>query len=117
MTIPAILAKETFEGIQSLLEMIKATTKRKGTDDYSEKDGRTPGESDPQQDAADEKTANDTSYTEDTLQDPDDKEMFEPTHKKLSLKYDRDLSLLTHWFKLDENCVPSVYRLLPIRYM
>ncbi|CAN2388681.1 AAA ATPase domain [Pristimantis euphronides] len=119
--IPAILAKETFEEIKSFLETIKASAKQKvldasgltGPNHPSMKDERT-NESDHQQDAADEKSAHDASDTEDTLQDPDDKEMFEPTHKKLSLKYDRDLALLVQWFKLDENCVPSVYRLQSI---
>ncbi|XP_040275834.1 uncharacterized protein LOC120991011 [Bufo bufo] len=119
MTIPAILAKEIFEGIKSLLETMKTTAAQTilgaagftGTDDSSVKDGRT-NESDYQQDAAEEKSTH--SDTEDTLQDPDDKNMFEPTHKKLSLKYDRDLALLTQWFQLDENCVPSVYRLQAI---
>ncbi|XP_044132436.1 NACHT domain- and WD repeat-containing protein 1-like [Bufo gargarizans] len=119
MTIPAILAKEIFEGIKSLLETMKTTAAQTvlgaagftGTDDSSVKDGRT-NESDYQQDSAEEKSTH--SDTEDTLQDPDDKNMFEPTHKKLSLKYDRDLALLTQWFQLDENCVPSVYRLQAI---
>ncbi|XP_075695609.1 uncharacterized protein LOC142661658 [Rhinoderma darwinii] len=119
MTIPNILAKETFEEIKSLLEMMKAATKQKvldatGTEDSSLKDGRSPNESDHQQDAAEEKSAHDTSDTDDTLQDPVEKDMFETTQKKLSLKYDTDLALLTQWFKLDENCVPSVYRLQAI---
>ncbi|XP_066429582.1 uncharacterized protein [Eleutherodactylus coqui] len=121
MTIPAFLAKETFEEIKSFLETIKATAKQKvldaagltGSDDSSGKDRRT-NESDHQQDAADENSAHSTSDAEDLLQDPDDKDMFEPSQKKLSLKYEQDLALLTHWFKLDENCVPSVYRLQTI---
>ncbi|XP_075142931.1 uncharacterized protein LOC142218232 [Leptodactylus fuscus] len=118
MTIPAILAKETFEGITSLLETIKATAKQKvldgiGTDDSSVKDGRT-NESDQQKDAADQKSEHEASDAEDALDDPDGKEMFETTHKKRSLKYEKDLALLAEWFKLDENCEPSVYRLQSI---
>ncbi|XP_056416173.1 uncharacterized protein LOC130357501 [Hyla sarda] len=119
MTVPATLTKETFEGIKSLLETIKAAAKQNvlsatGTDDSSVKDGSPFDESDQQQNAADENSAEDTSEVEDSLQDPDNKDMFEPSHKKLSLKYDRDLALLTQWFKLDENCEPSVYRLQAI---
>ncbi|XP_073498923.1 uncharacterized protein [Phyllobates terribilis] len=114
MTIPTILEKETFEGIKSLLETIKTTAKQKAlTDDSSVKDGRTPNESDLQQDTIDEKSTHETSDAE-NIQDPEEKDMFESTHKKLSLKYDRDLALFTQWFKLDENCVPSVYRLQTI---
>ncbi|KAM4053505.1 uncharacterized protein ACNLHF_006156 isoform 2-T2 [Anomaloglossus baeobatrachus] len=114
MIIPAILTRETFEGIKSLLETIKATSKQKArTDDSSVKDGRTPNELDHQQDAADETPTLETSDTE-AVQDPDEKDMFESTHKNMSLKYDRDLALLTQWFKLDENCVPAVYRLQTI---
>lgn len=29
--------------------------------------------------------------------------------------YDRDLTLLLTWYRLDENAVPPVYRLLPVR--
>lgn len=29
--------------------------------------------------------------------------------------FDRDLTLLLTWYRLDENTVPSVYRLLPVR--
>lgn len=29
--------------------------------------------------------------------------------------YDRDLTLLLTWYRLDENTVPPVYRLLPVR--
>ncbi|XP_069600190.1 NACHT domain- and WD repeat-containing protein 1-like [Ranitomeya imitator] len=114
MTMPAILEKEIFEGIKSLLETIKTTAKQKAlTDDSSVKDGRTPNESDLQQDATDEMSTHETSDAE-NIRDPEEKDMFESTHKKLSLKYDRDLLLLTQWFKLDENCVPSVYRLQTI---
>ncbi|XP_077135681.1 uncharacterized protein LOC143793014 [Ranitomeya variabilis] len=114
MTMPAILEKEIFEGIKSLLETIKTTAKQKAlTDDSSVKDERTPNDSDLQQDAADEMSTHETSDAE-NIRDPEEKDMFESTHKKLSLKYDRDLVLLTQWFKLDENCVPSVYRLQTI---
>ncbi|XP_069832269.1 NACHT domain- and WD repeat-containing protein 1-like [Dendropsophus ebraccatus] len=116
MAIPAILTKETFEGIKSLLETTKEAAKLKvpgatERDEPSGKDGRIYNES---AETADEKTALDTSDTEDSLQDPDDKGMFETTHKKSSLKYDRDLALLNQWFKLDENCEQSVYRLQAI---
>lgn len=30
--------------------------------------------------------------------------------------YDRDLTLLLTWYRLDENTLPPVYRLLPVRY-
>ncbi|XP_069055414.1 uncharacterized protein [Pleurodeles waltl] len=33
---------------------------------------------------------------------------------KTAATYDKDLALLTQWYRLDENCVPSVYKLQPI---
>ncbi|XP_071979384.1 uncharacterized protein [Engystomops pustulosus] len=118
MTIPAILANETFEGIKSLLDTLKAKQKvlgeieLTGTEEPSVKEGSTNG-LDHQKNAAN-KTTHEASDAEETLQDPEDKDMFEPTQKNLSLKYDRELALFTQWYKLDENCVPSVYRLQTI---
>ncbi|XP_075045620.1 uncharacterized protein LOC142105195 [Mixophyes fleayi] len=125
VTVPATLAKETFEGIKTILETMRAakqritgtgTMKPNGAEEAVStlKDGSISTESDKQLIAPDEKPTQGITEAYEAPKDPDEKDMFESTQKKISIKYDRDLTLLTQWFKLDENCVPSVYRLQAI---
>lgn len=80
----------------------------------SVKDDGTSSESPSQQNSAEDKPTVDSANIP-TSKDQDEKDLFDPNLKKASLTYNRDLSLLNQWFKLDENAVPSVYRIQPIR--
>ncbi|XP_063776767.1 uncharacterized protein LOC134922808 isoform X2 [Pseudophryne corroboree] len=125
VTVPATLAKETFEGIKTILQTMKAakqwinstgTINPNGVDETisTVKDGGTSFESDNHQIATGEKTTPGFTESDETLVEPDEKDMFASAQNEISLKYDRALAHLTQWFKLDENCVPSVYRLQTI---
>lgn len=37
-----------------------------------------------------------------------------PVTQKTGAEYERELQLLNRWYRLDENCIPAVYRLQPI---
>ncbi|KAM5194794.1 NACHT and WD repeat domain-containing protein 2-like [Mantella aurantiaca] len=124
--LPSTLTKETFESIKATLEKMKlAATKQKlsitsgmdsnGREDVlpSVKDDGTTSESPSQQNSNEDKpTVDSTNIT--ISKDQDEKDLFETNKKKTSLKYEKDLSLLNQWFKLDENALPSVYRLQAI---
>ncbi|XP_077333411.1 uncharacterized protein LOC143975182 isoform X2 [Lithobates pipiens] len=126
LNIPSTLTKESFEGIKATLEKMKlaaAKGKLSGTSAMdsaggeealpSVKDDGTSSESPNPQNSTEDKPTSDPTNTE-ISKDQDEKDLFDPIQKKTSLKFDRDLSLLNQWFKLDENAIPSVYRLQPI---
>ncbi|XP_078535057.1 uncharacterized protein LOC144821717 [Lissotriton helveticus] len=46
--------------------------------------------------------------------DSDEQDATQVKKTKTAANYDKDLALLTQWYRLDENCVPSVYKLQPI---
>ncbi|XP_068129792.1 uncharacterized protein [Hyperolius riggenbachi] len=124
LNVPATLPKESFEKISAVLEAMKMTAAKQklngingigpnGTEDIlpSGKD-----------DIIDENSSNQISPTNETPtadttapKGQDDKDMFDAPQKKTSQKYEKDFSLLTQWYKLDENTRPHVYRLQAIR--
>ncbi|XP_075466753.1 uncharacterized protein LOC142501163 isoform X2 [Ascaphus truei] len=125
-TVPATLSKEIFEAIKATVDrMKKEVTKPKqnvpdsmlltGADDpmsSGKKDGSCNVIDVHQNKSENEKLC--TTETNQMSNEPDDKDLFEPTHKRSSHIYDKEIGLLTQWYRLDENCNPSVYRLQTI---
>ncbi|KAM4807673.1 uncharacterized protein WCC33_012466 [Rhinophrynus dorsalis] len=126
ITVPVSLSKETFEAIKATMEMMKTrSTKQKQNSPsamlltgpeilapHVKEDNRT-NETDVHQniELAQNKSRSETNHISN---EPNEKDVFEPPRKNISLKNDKELRLLTQWYKLDENCDPSVYRLQAI---
>ncbi|XP_072262219.1 uncharacterized protein [Pyxicephalus adspersus] len=79
----------------------------------SEKDNGASLDSPSQQNSTEVKTLADAANIT-ISKDQDEKDLFDPIQKKTYPKYDKDLALLNQWFKLDENVIPSLYRLQAI---
>ncbi|KAL0970488.1 hypothetical protein UPYG_G00242740 [Umbra pygmaea] len=58
-------------------------------------------------------TTGESTVSHYSLSDADDMRI-SPVGTRCWADFDRDLALLQKWFRLDENCVPPVYRLLPV---
>lgn len=54
------------------------------------------------------------SISRNSLSDADETRI-SPSATRCWADFDRDLILLQTWYRLDENCDPPVYRLLPVR--
>ncbi|CAH2300407.1 NACHT and WD repeat domain-containing 2-like isoform X3 [Pelobates cultripes] len=116
--------KETFEAIKCSVELMKKRTSiQKQTDPgvMGPRDGDsglyTNGDNQSKTEAHQNTTDQDKLILNHVANGTEEKRIFEPISKKSSLKYDKDLQLLTKWYRLDENCNPMVYRLQPISYV
>ncbi|XP_018086077.1 uncharacterized protein LOC108698788 isoform X2 [Xenopus laevis] len=116
-TIPVTFAKETFEVITATVEMRRKEVKRNSVTAIlvtPPEDTVPPGKDDTKH--------NGTGFQQKTLEDDTLRTTnTEANHfingqfkKKSSAKYDKELELLTQWYRLDENSAPSIYRLQPI---
>ncbi|KAM9329505.1 uncharacterized protein PAF06_003294 [Gastrophryne carolinensis] len=120
MMIPAILTKESFEKVKALLESLKMEITKQKLNRFND-NGLDREEDIPLlvnkgvkcHEYPDEQNVTD-DFTSLAAEGQDEREKLDPIQKKTTSKYDKDLTLLTQWYKLDENVVPSVYRLQAI---
>ncbi|XP_053314279.1 uncharacterized protein LOC128480573 [Spea bombifrons] len=128
ITIPVTLSKESFDVIRSIIETMKKRLETQKEDDLRAsvlKGGENLGQSITDNNQFNESDSHQKILKHDNISAEnmetnhiangiEEKNMFEPTSKTTSLKYDKDLGVLTQWYRLDENCDPSIYRLQPI---
>ncbi|XP_043919446.1 NACHT and WD repeat domain-containing protein 2-like [Protopterus annectens] len=124
--IPETIQQEAFEKIVNTIERMKPeSTKKKnvllnhGTEETAVSMKLTVSKH-----LADDSRENFTMKSEDKENDFPGSESFTNTDvdftdasiqtKKLATDYQKEIDCLHQWYKLDENCIPSVYRLQPI---
>uniref|UniRef100_A0A8C5WG25 NACHT and WD repeat domain-containing protein 2 n=1 Tax=Leptobrachium leishanense TaxID=445787 RepID=A0A8C5WG25_9ANUR len=118
--IPDIVLKDVFETIKSTVEMMK---QKAGTRKQSDSNTMAiTGEGEPELSIKSD-TESETHQGTPEQDNPnnnnadngnEEMEIFIPTQRRPTLKYERDLGVLMQWYRLDENCNPSVYRLQSI---
>ncbi|KAM8939444.1 uncharacterized protein RCH25_053088 [Pelodytes ibericus] len=114
ITIPDTLSQEVFEAIKSIMEIIKQNAGIQKQNDSSVVGLAGEGDHSSDTEISDNIAEQDNPNPNQVVNGTDDKGMFETTSKRSSLKYDKDLGVLSQWYRLDENSIPSVYRLQPI---
>ncbi|KAM4706599.1 uncharacterized protein O3C94_015328 [Discoglossus pictus] len=97
ISVPVTLTKETFEAIKAKIEDMKKNPSATVTENIE-----------------DNKSNDTDSHHDSSDHELDEHDLFGHDEKRSSLKYEREIEALTQWYRLDENCDPSVYRLQPI---
>ncbi|XP_062837471.1 uncharacterized protein LOC100559988 isoform X3 [Anolis carolinensis] len=127
LSLPDIITKENFEAIRAAVEQVKRSTKKAKhnlSSGFKEETGGAK-QNESQDDGSQDVLGSDVS-TEESDAETSSKEEYELAHskgqrflnapltQKTVVEYDRELQLLNKWYKMDENCIPAVYKLQPI---
>ncbi|KAH0616128.1 hypothetical protein JD844_027012 [Phrynosoma platyrhinos] len=127
-SLPSIITKEIFEAIRAAVEHMKLSTKKskhnlpRGLKEETGGAKQNEMQYDASQDVPDSGVLTDEQEVE-----TNSKEEYEVMHskgqnfpnaplltQKTVAEYARELQLLNKWYRMDENCIPAVYKLQPI---